>query len=71
MAPPFKKFTPDEDAAPRVGGYVTYRKTGQGTKRGLIQWINEDGSMRVQPALGRRTTIDHTDVNRANKGAST
>jgi hypothetical protein len=52
-------------AAPRVGGYVTYRKAGQGKRRALIEWVNPDGSMRVRPAVGRRTTITPRDVARA------
>lgn len=69
MAPSYKRPPANPEAAPRVGGYVSYRKPGQPKKRGLIQWIHEDGSMRVQPTLGRRTIIDHLDVNRAEKGA--
>ena len=44
--------------APRVGGYVTYRKPGQQKRKALIEWVHPDGSMRVRPAVGRRTT-DH------------
>lgn len=65
MAPPFKKFTPNPDADHRVGGWVTYKKTGGNVRRGLIQWIHEDGSMRVKPELGRLTIIDADDVARA------
>jgi hypothetical protein len=55
--------------APRVGGYVTYRKTGQQKRRALIEWVNPDGSMRVRPAVGRRTTITPRDVDRARPAA--
>jgi hypothetical protein len=54
---------------PRVGGYVTYRKTGQQKRRALIEWVNPDGSMRVRPAVGRRTTITPRDVDRAQRAA--
>jgi hypothetical protein len=51
--------------APRVGGYVTYRKPGQHERRALIEWVHPDGSMRVRPAVGKRTTITPRDVARA------
>lgn len=50
---------------PRVGGYVTYRKAGQQKRRALIEWVNPDGTMRVRPAVGRRTTVTPRDVERA------
>lgn len=65
MSPPFRKFSPNPDAPPRVGGYVTYRKTGQGTKRALIQWLYADGNMRVRPETGRATLITPRDIERA------
>lgn len=55
--------------APRVGGYVTYRKAGQHKRRALIEWVNPDGSMRVRPDGGRRTTITPRDVARARPAA--
>jgi hypothetical protein len=54
-----------EPAPPRVGGYVIYRKPGQHKRRALIEWVHPDGSMRVRPAVGRRTTITPRDVARA------
>lgn len=51
-------------AEPRVGGYVTYRKPGQPARKALISWIYADGSMRVQPVIGRTTTIQPVDVER-------
>jgi hypothetical protein len=53
--------------APRVGGYVTYRKPGQPVRKALISWIYADGTMRVQPIVGRRTVIGPADVERAAK----
>lgn len=64
MAPPFKKFAPNPDAPPRVGGRVTYRKKGGRVTDALIQWIHSDGSMRVKPELGRLTIIDADDIKR-------
>ena len=52
-------------ATPRVGGYVTYRKPGQQKRKALIEWVHPDGSMRVRPSVGRRTTITPRDVARA------
>jgi hypothetical protein len=54
-------------AAPRVGGYVMYRKPGQNRRTALVSWIYPDGSMRVEPLAGRRTTITPADVARADK----
>lgn len=70
MSPPFKKLPPDPLAPPRVGGYVTYRKPGQGAKRALIQWINPDNTMRVRPETGRATHITPADIARADKGGT-
>lgn len=68
MAPPFRKFAPNPDAPPRVGGWVLYRKPGGGNRKGLVQWIYPDGSMRVKPELGRQTVITPADIARARKG---
>lgn len=68
MSPPFKKPPPDPNAPPRVGGYVSYRKPGQPTKRALIQWIDRDGVMRVRPDNGRATIVTPADIARAEKG---
>lgn len=71
MSPPFKKPPLDPEAPPRVGGWITYRKPGQTTKRALIQWIYElDGCMRVRPETGRATHITPADIQRAHKGGA-
>ena len=50
----------------RVGGYVTYRKPGTPIRKALIEWINDDDTLRVRPINGRRTTITPQDIQRAN-----
>lgn len=64
MAPSFKRPPPDPEAPLRVGGYVTYRKRGGRVTKALIQWVHQDGSMRVKPELGRLTIIDADDIKR-------
>ena len=38
--------------APRVGGYVTYRKPGQQKRRALIEWVHP-GRLDARAARGR------------------